>query len=792
MLNPRWRKVIRDLWTTKTRTALVVMAIAVGVFAFGSVFITNEVLITDMNAQYLAINASTITVSIPSFDDTLVRSVRRQKDVADAQGRATRLVKIINGDKTYNLLLVAFDDYEEITLNIIRSETGTWPPGSREILLERSSVSLSGAGIGDSIEIEMSNGFIHHLNLAGTVHDLNALPATLYPQLTGYVSMKTLVWLGFPGTYNQLEIAAREEFDTVAKLETVADGLRDRWERNGVSIDSILVRAPGEHWGIDPTRAFTLILNVMGVFALILSGFLVVNTMSALLAGQRRQIGMMKAVGGTGRQIMGIYVVLVTCYGLLALAVALPIGMVLGYFFTNAVMGFLNVDILNYHLPLRVFLLQVMAALLVPVLASAVPVFAGTRVTVREAVSDFGIGAAGGQGLLDRMLMRVRGLPRPVLLSLRNTFRRKGRLFLTLGTLVVAGMLFISVMNVRGALSADTDNILNMLFNYEVQLFLDGDYESRGVARRAESLAGVVRAEGRTGAQAQRIKADGSKGATFAIVGLPAGSDFIQPEMISGRWLKKNDRNAIVLSSNLAEDMPNVRVGDKIVLDIGDEKHDWEVAGVMLMAFDKVAYADFDYLSSVKGEPGLASMMFVRTEQKDGESQSEMAGALEDRLKEAGINVSQSATRDTLSSAWAGQFAFLIGFLMSMAAMTALIGALGLAGMMSLNVMERTREIGIMRSLGAADRTISGIVVTEGLLIGLMSWVLALPLSIPVTILLNAGIGSMVFDQPLVFTFSPVGVVIWLAIIVTVSVAASLLPAYRATRMSIRETLAYE
>ena len=792
MLNPRWHKVIRDLWSNKSRTILVVLAIAVGVFAFGSVFITQKVLIDDMNAQYRTVNSSTIIMRIRSFDDGLVRWARRQAEVADAQGRTVYLVKLVGEKKTFNLNLYAYDDYENMSLNRINSETGTWPPGRRDILFERSSFLPSGAQVGDSVVIELSNGRQYELKVAGIAHDLNAVPANLDPQLTGYVSMKTLGDLDLPNTYNRLEILTTAEFNSLAKLEAVADELKERLQRTGVSVDSVGVRETGEHWARETTQSFTLILSFIGIFSLILSGFLVVNTISALLAEQRRQIGMMKAIGGTARQIIGIYLVLVAVYGLLALVVALPIGMGLGYLFTRAVTQFLNINIINFHLPAQVFFLQLMAALLVPLVASAIPVLSGVRVTAREALSGYGIGSKGGHGLFDRLLLRVRGLPRPVLLSIRNTFRRKGRLLLTLGSLTIAGALFITVVNVRGSMMAELDNILETWYNYEVALYLDGDYQGQGVERRAESLPGVTEAEGRMGEQVQRIKPNGTKGATFPLVGVPPDSDFIQPELLSGRWLAEEDRNAIVLGTRLVKDMPGVEVGDEIVLEIGNKEYEWKVVGIMFMPFERLGYADFDYLSSVKGKSGLASSMYVRTEQKDGEAQSAMAEKLETRLKDSGIKISQSLTRDVVASSMAGQFDFLVAFLMAMAAMTALIGGLGLAGMMSLNVIERTREIGIMRSIGAGNGMISGIVVTEGLLIGIISWALAVPLSVPISLLFDAMLGQAFFYQPLDFVFSPLGVMAWLAIVVVVSIVASLLPAYRATKMSVRETLAYE
>jgi putative ABC transport system permease protein len=169
-----------------------------------------------------------------------------------------------------------------------------------------------------------------------------------------------------------------------------------------------------------------------------------------------------------------------------------------------------------------------------------------------------------------------------------------------------------------------------------------------------------------------------------------------------------------------------------------------------------------------------------------------MAENIEKSLEDSGIKVSQSSTTSELASSIADQFDFLIMFLMAMAAMSALIGGLGLAGIMSLNVMERTREIGVMRSIGASNRSIADILLTEGLLIGIISWALALPFSIPVTLLFNAMMGPIMLDMPLTFVFSAFGIIIWLVIVIVVSAIASLLPVYFAVKMSVRETLAYE
>ncbi|MBZ0304951.1 MAG: ABC transporter permease, partial [Anaerolineae bacterium] len=106
-MSSRWRKVIRDLWANKSRTFLVIVSIAIGVFAFGGLFIAQIVGLSDMNSQYLATNPANIIFSLSPFDDELVRWAARQPHVADAQGRAVQSLRLLVGDQVHNVTLYA-------------------------------------------------------------------------------------------------------------------------------------------------------------------------------------------------------------------------------------------------------------------------------------------------------------------------------------------------------------------------------------------------------------------------------------------------------------------------------------------------------------------------------------------------------------------------------------------------------------------------------------------------------------------------------------------------------------
>jgi putative ABC transport system permease protein len=112
---------------------------------------------------------------------------------------------------------------------------------------------------------------------------------------------------------------------------------------------------------------------------------------------------------------------------------------------------------------------------------------------------------------------------------------------------------------------------------------------------------------------------------------------------------------------------------------------------------------------------------------------------------------------------------------------------------MSINVLERTREIGVMRAIGAGDWAIQRIVVAEGILIGVISWALGAVLALPVSYAMHKGLEAIFqAEDSFTFVFSLPGVGMWLGIVVALAAIASFLPAWNASRVTVRDVLAYE
>lgn len=798
-MSPRWHKIWRDLWSNRGRTILVVMAIAVGVIAFGSVFATKAILLKDMTTQYIASHPASITLSISSgFNDELVRWVLDQPQVSEARGAAQGMVRLYTPAGARNVTLVAAD-YTVNQVNRVASETGTWPPPNQGIVFERKSADVVGFQLGDAVELELPNGDKKTLTFSGTSHDFQAIPANMFPQLTGYVNFTTFVRLNFPDYYTQLEIVPDSSVITKDDAQTLGDSLKQKLKQRGYESVSVSAVKPGKHWGEDVTNAFVTILTIVGSFSLVLSIFLVVNTITAVIAQQKKQIGIMKAVGGTNRALMTLYLTMTGTYGVLALLVAIPLGAVLSYLNLSLVSNFLNLNVLKFSFPLFIIGLEALAALAVPLIAAAIPVYTGMRVSVREALSDLGSQTTKANPLVDRLTKGLPLLSRPTILSLRNTFRKKTRLILTLVTLTIAGTLFMSVMSVQLAMMQELDNML-LLYNYDIELYFGQSYPSKVAIKQALKTEGITEAETPKyvfGELMDEIKPQeenmhGPPGLGVEVLGLKPESNFMIATLLQGRWIENGDKNDIVISSKMVRDNPLLRPGQELTLKINDELYTFTIVGVFMLPDQKMIVINDKYLGQISPDSDQVNSVRVRTTEHTGPYLADTAKRLEQTLKKSGYDVAYSLTIDTIRSSSVSQFNFMVMFLMMMAGLVAIVGSLSLAGTMSLNVLERTREIGVMRSIGASNQSIRSMVTIESVLVGFLSWLIALPLSIPIGFGFCYAIGKAFFEKPLNFIFPVSGCFIWLGIVVVIAAVASLAPANRAAKLTIRETLAYE
>jgi putative ABC transport system permease protein len=800
MISSRWYKVLNDLWGNKMRTVLIVLSIAVGLFAFGTIVSSQTILSAGLAESFAAINPSSGTVrTLELFGEDFVRSVRAMKDVEEADARRALDVRVqVGPDEWANLRLFAISDYDDIRINKVRPESGAWPPPEREILIERAALPLIKAQVGDVVLIEMPNEKRRELRIAGLAHDPAQLPAQIDGSPYGYVSFETLEWLGEPHGFNELYIVAKNR-DDKEFAQQVVNEVKTKVEKNDFTIPMMTTAEPGQLPLNDVLQAVLLLMGTLGLLSLFLSMFLIVNTVSALLAQQKRQIGVMKAIGARTGQIMGTYLGMVMIYGLIALIIAVPLSTVGSRGLSRLMAAFFNFDLTDLSVSPQAILLQIAVGLMVPILASLYPFIANLRVTAAEAMSDYSMGRGRfGSGLLDRLLSGAnlwfarRVLLRPLLLSLRNIFRSKGRLVLTLITLTLGGATFIGVFSVSATLS-DTIDDLMQVYNFDSVIVFARPYRIERIAREAQRVPGVVQTDVYVQVPARRVRPDGSEGQAIFLLAFRVGSELVPgPAIVQGRWLLPEDENAIVVDAILLKEEPDIELGDEIVLTIEGRERTFRVVGMSLGIVAPICYVNHPYIARITGDVGRTSAAIVATEGHDETAVIETTAALEAHLERRGLRVSNVYSINEERAEGEAFFGAIISLLLIMSILLAIVGGLGLMGTMSINVLERTREIGVLRAIGARNKGVAWVFIREGIAIGVLSWLLGSVLAFPLGKALSDAVGVSVLGAPQAFSYSMAGMWIWLVLVVTLSALASFLPARNASRLTVREVLAYE
>jgi putative ABC transport system permease protein len=536
------------------------------------------------------------------------------------------------------------------------------------------------------------------------------------------------------------------------------------------------------------------VLSVLGYLTVLLSGFLILNTITALMTQQTRQIGIMKAVGGGAFQIAGMYVVLILCFGLGALAIAIPLANYAAQSIGEGMAEWLNFYATPYKGYQATVIQQAIVALAVPLIAALFPVYNSVRITVREAVSDYGLGGS-AKPKDDKVNEKSVLMPRPIRISLRNTFRRKARLGITLFTLVLGGAVFIAVYN----LWASFDKVMQDIQGYflaDINIAFDRGYRYDKVANIAKGIPGVQGAEGWLEYPGTlKMEGDDEAGTQILFVAPPSTSTLISPIMTSGRWLRAGDENAIVIGNHLLQIYPNLKVGDWLTIKANDKDTNWHIVGIYTMPGNvspPLLYTNYEYISRLVGQPEMAYSLRITASAHDPLTQKRINDQIQAAFEAHGIQISSTQLSADFIRDQKAQTDVLVYFMLMMATLIAIVGGLGLMGTMSINVLERTREIGVMRAIGASNGDIQAIVIVEGMVIGIISWAISILVSIPITSVLCYGVGVAILTAPMPPVYGVTGIIAWLIFTIVLGTLASALPARRASSLTVRDTLAYE
>lgn len=797
-MKTRFNKVTRDLTGDYRKNMLLVFAIAIGVFGIGTILGSYSVIKREMAQNYASTHPASATIEIDGgLSKEIVNEIKMHPGVKLAERHATIIARMQVGIRWYPILLFVIDDYKNKKTNKPGYVSGAREPVEGTILVERSAYTMMEEKEGGEIIVKTSNGLPTKIRITGTVHDPGLAPAWQEQAGYGYITMSTLSLLGETPNFDQLRIAVNRDTLSRDHISRVAQEVASLLEKNKYEVHEIQVPPPGKHPHQSQMSAVMNIFIIFSFLVLILGSILVSTSMGTLMLKEIRQIAVMKTVGARTSQITVIYFTMVLILCLLAVAITIPASQLVASAFSEQLARLLNLEIRNSTIPLWVPLVQTGSGILIPLIAASVPVLRGSRISIKKALDHYGANQNPGTG---RWITTLSGYisNRIVTLAVRNVFRQRSRLLMTLGLLAAGGAMFMTALNVSEAWKNNLSRIYTQR-GYDLEVRLSDGIEDTSILYKIKLIDGVTIVEGWSFAstsiadtgkfeitQTYPDKGHGS----FSVQAMPIPTKLLSPEVVEGRWLNSPLANELVLNQSSRR---GYRLGDQIALMIDDKPTHWEIVGFTEdVGSPALAYVSIDAFARIAPANKGFRMLRIAYAERSKEYAYRKNKEVEELLEKEHISVSSIIPVWVLRNAIAAHMKVLVNSLIAMSIMMASVGILGLMSTMSMNVIERTREIGVMRTIGATPSKVNKLIVLEGLIIGGMSLFGAVALSLVLSTYLGRVIGDMAFRTPLTLSVSWPALIGWIILVGMGSYVATLRPARRANKITIRQALSFE
>ena len=726
MASALMKKSVTDLTRRKARTLFAVMTLAIAVASVG-IFAIPSLMDKAMQKEVAANRLPDLTLSTKPLALTAsqLTALRRLPNVQAADGRSYFQTRVWVGERRVKAVVVATPDYAHQGVDVVSLISGAPPTGigvlsdvqndkdGRFAGKEGSTIRIVGVG-GRTLTAPVT-GVARNLIGGQAAKDLDAV--VLYSTPT------VLARLGADPGYSSLEFRLTDTSKAAAD-RTVAAARTYLVANTAFRSFSDLpdIRKPGTYPGKELFDQLASLMNVFTVLALAAGLVLIANTMTTLIGEQRREIGMMKAIGGTRKQIRRAYLRTALLLGAAGSAIGVGLGLVVA----NAVVRFFGTTFFaispGFEVSVPVLVASLVVGLVAPPLAALPAIRRGSRIPVREGLEEVPA-LQGGQAALDRLLRRLTFLPRTAQIGVRSVTRRGRRTVTTVVQIGLAVGTLLAVLALVDTVAKTTNAVWNQShWDIELSTVVGTQFDAKA-AQLIRSTPGVERAQP---ALMNTLKFKGKDGWLYAFPQQP----MFETPITEGRMFTAADAAArarvVVIAGNFAR-ATGAHVGDQVRLQTAAGPASFRVIGkTSSQWYNGTGF--FAPLQTVQQllQRDTVNGYLIRTTSRDHGAIDRTTTLLEDRLAAAGYGVGTqvkySAQRANVSQNKALSTAIGVLGLLIVA-----ISMVGLVNAVTMSVLERTREIGVLRCIGARARDIRRIFTAEGIAVSLGGWLLGIP-----------------------------------------------------------------
>jgi len=784
------RKSLSDLRRRPVRSLLTILTIAVAVAGIG-IFAMPGLIDGAMQSHVTRDrihDASVQTVDL-QLTPAQVADLRAVDNVASLQLRSVFRTRVWVGARRTEAVLIGVPDFADQPVDRVTVLSGEQPVAGQVLVDPAAERAGRWHGqVGDGLRLITGIGDQSTLFVVGKGESLQF--SSLGDETSSivlYATDDTVRRFGrFTGT-NLLEVHFRD--GSSAAAQQTMNELRARLDAvtGGNSFTTVPVIRPQGTWpGQEGINQFESLLVVVAFVALFSAIFLIANTMNTLVAEQRREIGVMKAVGGSKRDIKRTYRRTALLFGL-AGGVS---GAVLAVGLANVLSRYLGSLFYGVSPSWTVPPLLVGGALVlgvaVTVLAAVPAVRRSTRMPVREALDELA-GSGYGMSRLDRAVRRLKLTPMANV-GLRSVTRRKGRSAAT----VVQVAISIAIMIGFLTLSYETIKVMNSTWDqFATDIGVRADATGKplpaGTGSYLATIPGVARVEN------VYVVNFELRGEPVAVWALPAGETSYRPNIRAGRWLAGSDDGAyrMVIGDALAR-VTGTRLGDtvEVATPVGPKR--FEVIGIdnSLVFNGRMAYVPLPTMRAIVGDPQATNGYWIQATDRSPQAVDALSTAVEDRLVSLGVapsmQVFHAAREENLAMGRSITTTITVLGLLIVA-----ISMIGLVNAISMNVIDRTREIGVLRCIGARSADLRRAFRIEGLTLTILGWLVGIPLGVATAWLLTQLVFN-IFQFRFPFTFAMSSIWVALAGALAVALVVMIPPLHRAARLRPGDALRYQ
>ncbi|WP_158257251.1 ABC transporter permease [Kineococcus xinjiangensis] len=703
---------------------------------------------------------------------------------------------------------------------------GRAPAARDEVVLDEATAERTGYGIGDTVEL-LTPGPRLSATVVGTLR-FGESGGLAGASLVAFDTATAQELLAAPGTFHGVSVQAA---DGVGREELA--------ERVDAALGEGLAVATREEASEKRTEQLAESLGFIDVFLLVFAGialfvgsFIILNTFSMLVAQRTRELALLRALGASRRQVTGSVLAEALVLAVLGSTAGLLLGLAVaaGLRWAFGRVG-LTLDGSLVVAP-RTVVAAYAVGVLVTVLAAYLPARRAAKVPPVAALRDDHampdgslrrrtragavLGVAGGTALvagtalddapatlvllgslalvvaaialspvLARPFLRVAGAALPRIwgpagrLARENALRNPRRTAATASALMVGVALVTGFSIIGQSANASIGSAVaeRMRSDFIVSSAVTQPFSPQ-VAEEVRGLDGVASVGV---ARLGFVELDGEPTMLFG-VDETTGDDVFALDVIAGQGGAPADGQLLV-DADLARDR-GWEVGETVaVRGVNGEQRELELRGIYETAPSVgPALLPLATLGELGGEP-LDRWVFVQLAEGAG------AGAVREAVEAVVADHPIVSVKDMgeFVQEQQGQVAQLLMIINAMLVLSVLIAVLGIVNTLALSVLERTREVGLLRAVGMARRQLRRTIRLEAVLIALFGAVLGLGLGL----VFGVGLVSVLDGQGIDELAVPGGrLAVLLAVSALVGVLAAAWPAHRASRMPVLRALA--